>query len=217
MTRINHFYLSSLQLVVCTTLTSRKIDRPTTLYIHGNSMCMQLFYEIMKEGSKAGIGSISLDLPGCGKSGRLDSYTPDTIWEKIISMMSYFPNPDRHPITIFAYGLGCKILRSIDVTTIDCLAKVVLCNENIGDTQIDIEGHFAPSKYIIDLMGENMVETDTFLYISSMVSFCDPKFRLQLIPTLISCDREIPFTISHVTTSSKSVILSNPIEILEKI
>lgn len=81
-------------------------DNPLLVCLHGNSSCAETFSTIMNQIDNK-IQLIAIDLPGCGKSLRLQNYTMHSVGKIISEFIASF-NPSL--LYIFGHSLGGHLI-----------------------------------------------------------------------------------------------------------
>jgi len=81
-------------------------DRPLLLCLHGNSSSAETFIKLIDHPQRD-IQILAIDLPGCGKSKRLDRYTMQSVADEVQAMIDFI-GPKR--LFLFGHSLGGHLI-----------------------------------------------------------------------------------------------------------
>ena len=93
-------------------------SKPLLVCFHGNSSIAETFGELITR-TKGGIQVIAPDLPGCGRSKRLDEYSMSIVGKMMSNLITSF-NPSS--VYLFGHSLGGHLLAFIDVPQVKGMA-----------------------------------------------------------------------------------------------
>lgn len=139
---------------------------PLVVCIHGNSSCAETFLFLMNEITRTEkdriekiIDVIALDLPGCGRSKRLDSYSCQSVGQMIADLLKNNYNADNRDVYYVGHSLGGHLEAFVDVRK----KGVVLMGTPPLSGASDFQFAFAPNdeaKSLIPLLSKEAAFTD---------------------------------------------------------
>jgi pimeloyl-ACP methyl ester carboxylesterase len=138
---------------------NNQYNLPILICIHGNSSCADIFIEIIKKFNNK-FNILALDLPGCGNSYDLDSYTMDFVGDKVsdfISTISF------NKLYFFGHSLGGHLLPFIKTYKNQIIKGIILAGTPPLSSINDFKYAFTPNpeyNNIIKLLSKNVKFTE---------------------------------------------------------
>lgn len=123
---------------------------PLVVCVHGNSSCAETFLFLMNEFTKTGknIDVIAVDLPGCGRSKRLDSYSCQSVGQLIADLLKNHYNANNRDVYYVGHSLGGHLEAFVDVQK----KGIVLMGTPPLSGASDFPAAFSPNEEAKDLI-----------------------------------------------------------------
>uniref|UniRef100_A0A6C0C671 AB hydrolase-1 domain-containing protein n=1 Tax=viral metagenome TaxID=1070528 RepID=A0A6C0C671_9ZZZZ len=121
-------------------------ERPVLFCFHGNSSIAETFYRIA-ELTSGFLQVIAPDLPGCGRSARLASYSMESIGE-IVSLFVKSFNSNPRTTYSFGHSLGGHLIAFIDYP----FANIILAGTPPLSNADDFVKAFSPDPEAVELL-----------------------------------------------------------------
>jgi pimeloyl-ACP methyl ester carboxylesterase len=147
---------------------------PILFCIHGNCCCAESFYRILQ----SDIPTIALDLPGCGRSSRLEHYSIEIVAQRIAPLILSFSAP----IILFGHSLGSNIVTRLLSILHSKMVGIVIAGCPLLACPEDFTTAFTPDNDARELIH----------YLIQSTAFTDEQAHRFIKHTFVALDSNIP-------------------------